>query len=124
MKSIKKFFIFFFLFSLFTIFIKFTTIKIYLDEEPSVIVILKVDLIKKYPFSLFHGYTSIRTSSDSFYELSKNSYLIIYDENSFCGEYFYDYLVSVGWFVNILIILIFLFYKYLILKIKQKPVIF
>ena len=45
MKSIKKILlIIFFLFSIFTIFIKFTTIKIYLDDEPSVILILKFDL--------------------------------------------------------------------------------
>ena len=117
MKSIKKILlIIFFLFSIFTIFIKFKTIKIYLDDEPSVILILKFDLLKKYSFSLFHGCTSIKTSAESFDELRRNSLLIIYDENSFCGENIYDYLVSVGWFVNILII--FILYK----RLKQKNI--
>lgn len=103
-------------FFLFSIFIKFTTIKIYLDDESSVILILKFDLLKKYSFSLFHGYTSIKTSAESFDELRRNSLLIIYDENSFWGENIYDYLVSVGWFANILII--FILYK----RLKQKNI--
>lgn len=105
----------FLIFCFLSIIIKFNTIKIYLKEEPSVHLLLSKNLYKNYEFHFFSGYVLIKTSNDDFEKLCNQSFYITGGEHDFLGEIFYDYLVSIGWFINI-IILIFILYKRLIRK--------
>lgn len=101
----------FFIFCFLSLIIKFNTIKIYLKEEPSVHLFLSKNLYKNCEFHFFSGYVLIKTSNDDFEKLCNQSIYITGNEHDFRGEFFYDYIVSIGWFVNILIMLIFILYK-------------
>ena len=109
MKIIKRMIkLLFLLFFILSIFIKFNTVKVYLKEEPSVHLLLSTQLYKNYKFSFFSGYGLKKITNNEFENLCNQSIYIIGGEHDFLGEFFYDYIVCIGWLINLLFIMVFI----------------